>query len=214
MVSRLPSFAKYGRPLSKTLLEKTGLVNAALYNPVTLDTATHGTTRPQLHVDCPFNRQSLYLYIGFCFENRKNSGLTPGQNDDPVTRTWKMTRMTHWPGDPMTQFHVWLAFHKIITPAYLGYFTVLDRSLFIIPKFIPYFMVPVIQWRYHWRHRPWRMFAGGPEIIVTPLIRAARGPTNEGVQQKWKTTITTRFPRKWGCFRNVNQRLCHRRFWS
>jgi len=26
---------------------------------------------------------------------------------DPVTRTWKMTQMTHWSGDPMTQFHVW-----------------------------------------------------------------------------------------------------------
>jgi len=35
-----------------------------------------------------------------------NSGLIPGQNDDPVTRTWKMTQMTNWPGDPMTQFHV------------------------------------------------------------------------------------------------------------
>ena len=30
-------------------------------------------------------------------------------------------------------------FHKIITPAYLQYFTVPDRSLFIIPKFIPHF---------------------------------------------------------------------------
>ena len=30
---------------------------------------------------------SLYLYLGFFFENRKNSGRTPGQNDDPVTRT-------------------------------------------------------------------------------------------------------------------------------
>ena len=33
--------------------------------------------------------KNIYLYIlilGF-FENRKNSGLTPGQNDDPVTRT-------------------------------------------------------------------------------------------------------------------------------
>jgi len=29
---------------------------------------------------------SLYLYLGF-FKNRENSGLTPGQNDDPVTRT-------------------------------------------------------------------------------------------------------------------------------
>jgi len=30
---------------------------------------------------------SLYLYLGLFFENRKNSGLTPGQNDDPMTRT-------------------------------------------------------------------------------------------------------------------------------
>jgi len=29
---------------------------------------------------------SLYFYLVF-FENRKNLGLTPGQNDDPVTRT-------------------------------------------------------------------------------------------------------------------------------
>ena len=47
------------------------------------------------------------MHFGHFFENRKNSGLTPGQSDDPVTRTWKMTQMTHWPGDPMTQFHVW-----------------------------------------------------------------------------------------------------------
>jgi len=43
----------------------------------------------------------------FFLKTRKNSGLTPGQNDDPVTRTWKMTQMTHLPGDPMTQFRVW-----------------------------------------------------------------------------------------------------------
>jgi len=56
-----------------------------------------------------FSQKNIYLYttiLGFS-ENRKNSGLTPGQNDDPVTRTWKMTQMTHWPVDPMTQFHVW-----------------------------------------------------------------------------------------------------------
>ena len=47
------------------------------------------------------------LHFGHFFENRKNSGLTPGQNDDPVTRTWKMTK---WPTDPVTQFHVWYAF--------------------------------------------------------------------------------------------------------
>jgi len=51
----------------------------------------------------------IYIFISLSwafFENRKNSGLTPGQNDDPVSRTWKMTQMTGWPGDPMTQFHV------------------------------------------------------------------------------------------------------------
>ena len=142
--------------------------------------------------------KNIYLYIFI-------SGLTPGQNADPVTRSWKMTQMTHWPGDPMTQFHVWPIFHKIITPAYLGYFTVPDRSLFSIPKFIPYSMVPVIQWRHHWRLRPWRMFAGGREIIVTPLIRAVRGPTDEG------NNDNNSFYGKWECFRNVNQRSCQRR---
>ena len=53
--------------------------------------------------------QMCVLHFGHFFENRNNSGLIPGQNDDPVTRTWKMTQMTHWPGDPMTQFHVWSA---------------------------------------------------------------------------------------------------------
>ena len=28
---------------------------------------------------------SLDLFLGLFFENLKNSGLTPGQNDDPVT---------------------------------------------------------------------------------------------------------------------------------
>jgi len=32
--------------------------------------------------------QMYVLHFGHFFENRKNSGLiTPGQNDDPVTRT-------------------------------------------------------------------------------------------------------------------------------
>jgi len=30
---------------------------------------------------------SVYLYLGLFFKNQKNSGLTPGQNDDPVNRT-------------------------------------------------------------------------------------------------------------------------------
>ena len=50
--------------------------------------------------------QMYFLHFRHFFENRNNSGLTPGQDDDPVTRTWKMTQMTHWPGDPMTRFHV------------------------------------------------------------------------------------------------------------
>ena len=46
---------------------------------------------------------SVYLYFGHFFENWKNSGLTPGQNDDPVTRT-------QWPSsmsgvDPRTSDH-------------------------------------------------------------------------------------------------------------
>jgi len=34
--------------------------------------------------------KNIYLYIfilDFFFENPKNSGLTPDENDDPVTRT-------------------------------------------------------------------------------------------------------------------------------
>jgi len=56
------------------------------------------------HFKCTF------CILGIFFENRKNSGLTRGQNDDLVTQTWKMTQMTHWPGDPMTQFHVWCVY--------------------------------------------------------------------------------------------------------
>jgi len=60
--------------------------------------------------------QVYVLHYGHFFENRENSGLTPGQNDDPVTRTWKMTQMTHWPGDPVTQFHVCLLSIDICRP--------------------------------------------------------------------------------------------------
>ena len=55
---------------------------------------------------CHFSISNVRSAFWAFFENRKNSGLTLGQNDDPVTRTWKMTQMTHWPGDPMTQFRV------------------------------------------------------------------------------------------------------------
>ena len=47
-----------------------------------------------------FSQKNIYLYIfifGF-FENRKNSGLTPGQNDDPDVKDDPLTR---WPNDPV-----------------------------------------------------------------------------------------------------------------
>jgi len=34
-----------------------------------------------------FTKKNIYLYLGLFFENRKNLGLTLGQNDDQVTRT-------------------------------------------------------------------------------------------------------------------------------
>ena len=43
-------------------------------------TRTHARTHAHTHT-------YLYVFIMGFFENRKNSGLTPGQNDDPVTRT-------------------------------------------------------------------------------------------------------------------------------
>ena len=50
-----------------------------------------------------------YISLSWAFlKTGKTWVLTPGQNDDPVTHTWKMT---HWPGDPMTQFHVWCKSH-------------------------------------------------------------------------------------------------------
>jgi len=51
---------------------------------------------------CHFSISNVrFAFLGIFFENRKNSGLTPGQNDDPVTRVWKMTQMTRWPSDPV-----------------------------------------------------------------------------------------------------------------
>jgi len=44
------------------------------------------------------------LHFGHFFENRKNSGLTPGQNDDPVTRWPGRERWPKWPIDPVTQW--------------------------------------------------------------------------------------------------------------
>jgi len=51
---------------------------------------------------CHFSISNVRFAFCAFFENRKeNSGLTPGQSDDPVTRTWKMTQMTI---DPVTQW--------------------------------------------------------------------------------------------------------------
>ena len=58
-----------------------------------------------------------FAFWSFFRKKRKNSGLTPDQNGDPVTRKWKMTQMTHWPGDPMTQFHIWGWSNRFITSA-------------------------------------------------------------------------------------------------
>ena len=67
---------------------------------------------------CHISAFQMYVFhFGHFFANRKNSGLTPGQNDDPVPRTCKMTQMTHWPGDPMTQFHVWCQHNVHVTVA-------------------------------------------------------------------------------------------------
>ena len=45
--------------------------------------------------------QMYVLHFGHFFENRKNSGLTPGQNDDPVTRTRRDPNdpLARWPND-------------------------------------------------------------------------------------------------------------------
>ena len=48
---------------------------------------------------------SLYIYLGlFFYKNRKNSGITPGLNDDPVTRWPGRERWPKWPTDPVTQW--------------------------------------------------------------------------------------------------------------
>ena len=44
--------------------------------------------------------------LGIFFKNRKNSGLTPGQNDDPVTRWPGRERWRKWPIEPMTQWPI------------------------------------------------------------------------------------------------------------
>ena len=50
---------------------------------------------------CKTITMKIKIFTGIFFENRKNPGFTPSHSDDPVTRAWKMTQMTHWPGDPV-----------------------------------------------------------------------------------------------------------------
>jgi len=71
----------------------------------------HGLTSsdfsPTTDTLCHFSISKRFAFWAFFRKPKKLESHT-GSNDDPVTRTWKMTQMTHWPGDPMTQFHVWL----------------------------------------------------------------------------------------------------------
>jgi len=48
--------------------------------------------------------KNIYLYIFILGFFRKPKKTLVSHRVKMVTRTWKMT---HWPGDPMTQFHVW-----------------------------------------------------------------------------------------------------------
>jgi len=51
--------------------------------------------------DCRFSQKyiPLYFFLLLSFENRKNSGLTPGQNDDP-----RWPGRERWPIHPVTQW--------------------------------------------------------------------------------------------------------------
>ena len=76
--------------------------------------------------------QMYFLHFGYFFENRKNSGLTPGQNDDPVTRTWKMTQMTRWPNDPVPclLFTSQIKYLHCLAKRSLEWYFVIDASKF------------------------------------------------------------------------------------
>jgi len=51
--------------------------------------------------------QIYVLHFGHLFSKTGKTRVSHRvKNDNPVTRTWKMTQMTDWPGDAMTQFHV------------------------------------------------------------------------------------------------------------
>ena len=60
----------------------------------------------------------IYIFISLSwafFENRKNSGLTPGHNDDPVTQWPGRERWPKWPIDPVTQWPSSMSGHDIPT---------------------------------------------------------------------------------------------------
>jgi len=48
--------------------------------------------------------KSTFCILGIFFENRKYSGHTPGQNDDPVSRWPGRERWPKWPIDPVAQW--------------------------------------------------------------------------------------------------------------
>ena len=87
-------------------------------------------------------------------------------------------------------------FHKVITPAYI-YFTVPDRSLFI-PKFIPYSMVPVIQWRHHWwtRARSECLLWGGKNYGYATGVELRRLPRDRKIAGLYRRRCTANARRR------------------
>ena len=67
---------------------------------------------------------SLYLYLGLFSKTGKTrvSHRVKMMTRWQVTQTWKMTQMTHWPGDSMTQFHVCLVCSYLKTMQKLSHF--------------------------------------------------------------------------------------------
>ena len=59
---------------------------------------------------CHFSISNVRFAFWAFFRKPEKLGSHTGSKwwpGDPVTGTWKMTQMIHWPSDPMTQFHVW-----------------------------------------------------------------------------------------------------------
>jgi len=58
---------------------------------------------------CHFSISNARFAFWAFFRKPEKRGSHTGSKrwpGDPVTRTWKLTQMTHWPDDPRTQFHV------------------------------------------------------------------------------------------------------------